>query len=86
MTAEEKKESKKVFYNMTLPTIFVDNLEITSRSDGNNLIRFSSFLPEGYKEEVRVIVPNDGLRKMIDVICDHISYYPSAKKAVKNKK
>jgi hypothetical protein len=74
--SDEQKTPIAIQLNSILPTIFVDNLNITTRSDGVHLIRLLSRLPEGLKEESRVMVPNQALRSMLDVLCAHADYYP----------
>ena len=63
--------------NNNLSTIFVDGLKISSRKDGIHLIQFSTILPDGIKEQLRIVVPDHSLREMLDVLCKHIGHYPA---------
>lgn len=77
MPDEVNKKTIEIQVNDTLPTVFVDNLNITTRGDGNHLVRLLTFLPEGLREQLRIMVPDQALRNMIDVLCSHTHYYPS---------
>jgi len=78
MAERQTKNELKILADTSLPTLFIDNLVITSRGDGMFLIRFLAALPapEGLKEEVRMVVPRDSLEKMLDVMCNHAKYSP----------
>ena len=86
--AEKEKETKehKILADISKPTLFVDNLTITSRKDGMYLIRLLSALPEDLKEEARFFVPKANLKKMVDVICQHLNHYPSPPESDEGKK
>ncbi len=64
-----------------LPTVFVDNLMISTRSDGLNYLRFSTALPEGLKEEARMMIPMENLKRMIDILCQQCDHFPTKPKA-----
>jgi hypothetical protein len=74
--SDERKTPIAIQLNSSLPTMFIDNLNITTRADGLHLIRLLSGLPEGLKEESRIMVPSQALRNMLDVMCAHVGYYP----------
>ena len=76
MSDNKKKKIPEIPINETLPTVFVDNLMISARSDGLNYLRFSTALPEGLKEEARMMVPMENLKRMIDVLCKQCNYFP----------
>jgi hypothetical protein len=81
MTESKKKKKFDVTTNLNHPTIFVDNLHIDSRTDGMHLIRLLTGLPEGHVEQAKCIISNEHLRRMLDVLCNHLKYFP--KKASK---
>jgi hypothetical protein len=81
--SDDRKAPIAIQLNSSLPTMFIDNLNITTRVDGLHLIRLLTRLPEGLKEESRIMVPSQALRNMLDVMCAHVDYYPE--KPVKDK-
>jgi hypothetical protein len=74
--SDNRKAPRPILLNGNLPTVFIDNLNITTRGDGLYFMRLFAALPEGLKEEYRIMVPNQALKSMIDVLCAHIGYYP----------
>lgn len=75
-----------IIYNSTSPTIFVDNLTIETRSDGNHLLRFLIFLPEGFKEEARLMVPNESLKTMLKILNKQCDMHNNTEKKKQMKK
>ncbi|MEA2039715.1 MAG: hypothetical protein U9N82_07755 [Thermodesulfobacteriota bacterium] len=80
MSNNKKKKIPEIPINETLPTVFVDNLMISTRSDGLNYLCFSTALPGGLKEEARMMVPMENLKRMIDVLCKQCDYFPAKPK------
>jgi hypothetical protein len=76
MSDKGKKDLPQIPINEGLPTVFVDNLMISTRSDGLNYLRFTTALPEGFKEEARMMVPMENLKRMIDVLCKQCNHFP----------
>jgi len=76
MPDKGKKEAPGILVNNVLATVFVDNLVVATRSDGLNLVRFTTSLPEGLKEEARMIIPMETLKRMLDVLCKQCDYFP----------
>ena len=76
MSDNKKKKIPEIPLDETLSTVFVDNLMVSTRSDGLNYLRFSTALPEGLKEEARMMVPMGNLKRMIDVLCKQCNYFP----------
>lgn len=76
MEPDERKPPRAFQVDTNLPTMFIDNLNISNRADGLHLIRLLASLPEGLKEEARIMVPNQALKAMLDVVCAHVDYYP----------
>lgn len=76
---EDKDKDKKVISfntNETLSTLFVDNLTVTKRADDMYFIRFTTALPEGWKEQSRMMIPKASLVAMLDVLCKQCDYFP----------
>ncbi len=61
----------------TLHTMFIDGLEVSTRKDGVAFLRFTVHLPEGRKEQTRLMVTKEGLRTMANTICRALDYYPT---------
>ncbi len=72
----EQKPPRVEFLNDSLPTLFVDNIHLYTRNDGMSLLRFMSDLPEGRKEQARLMVTRDKLHALIDDMCRTLEYYP----------
>ena len=81
MSDNKTKKIPEIPLNETLATVFVDNLMISTRSDGLNYIRFTTALPGGLKEEARMMVPTENLKGMIDVLCKQCDYFPMKPKS-----
>lgn len=80
MPDNKKKKILEIRINETLATVFVDNLMISTRTDGLNYLRFCTALPEGLKEEARMMIPMENLKRMIDILCNQCNYFPAKPK------
>ena len=80
MTPKEAQKVLEVRANEALPTVFVDNLVITGRTDDLYLVRFTTSLPEGLSEQSRMMIPKERMREMLEVLCNHCDYFPTKKK------
>jgi len=80
---KKQKKTTELHINDRLPTLIVDNLSIANRTDGLYFIRLTTHLPEGFKEQARVMVPTASLKRMLDVLCSKSNYYPKKKTAKK---
>jgi len=76
MSDNGNKDLPKIPLNEAIPTVFVDNLMISTRSDGLNYLRFYTSLPEGLREETRLMVPRESLKRIIDVLCQQCDHFP----------
>jgi hypothetical protein len=76
MPAKGSKPVLKIIANESLPIVLVDQLAITSRTDGMHFVRFMTALPEGHREQCRMMIPDASLRRMLDVLCRHCDHYP----------
>ncbi len=81
MPNEKNEERKTIHVDQSLHTVFVDSLFINTRSDGLHLVRFLTALPEGLKEQSRMIILNEDLKRIIDALCKESDYYPAKPKA-----
>ena len=80
MSNDQDKIELKFSPNENLQTLFVDSLFIRSRTDGFHYVRLATSLPEGFKEQARLIVPDEGLKNMLDVLCSHCNHWPQKSK------
>ena len=80
MPDNKKKKIPEIPINETLATVFVDHLSISIRSDGLGYLRFGTALPEGLKEEARMMIPVESLKRMIDVLCQQCDHFPAKPK------
>jgi len=76
MSADEKVKTIKLRANENLSTLFVDVLAINKREDGMYYLRFATNLPEGWKEQARMIIPEGNLKQMLNALCSLCDYYP----------
>jgi hypothetical protein len=81
---DEKPDVTAFPVNQNLPTLFADNLTMTTREDGFALLRFYVSLPEGFTEQGRFMVHQTRLEAMMDLMSSLSNYYPV--KAKPNKK
>lgn len=81
-------EDNKLTINVSsaIPTHFVDNLAVTTRSEKLYLLRFLIALPEGLTEQIRAIIPRENITRMIDVLCKHCDHYPEKVQKAKESK
>jgi len=85
----EKLESQFIF-NHNLSTVWIDTFNIGIRSDNLALIRLMAGVPEGIVEQWKFICTHESLKKLIDVLCPMLNYFPvkaeaEAKAGVKTK-
>lgn len=85
MSEDKDKKVIEIHTNEALPTLFVDNLTITKRADGMYFIRFTTALPEGWKEQSRMMIPGESLIRMLDVLCKQCDYFPTKSQVKSNK-
>ena len=85
MAKKQAKKSIKIKVNDNLPILLVDNLTISTRSDGLHIVRFTTQLQEGIKEQARMMIPENSMKAMLDVLCSHSNYYPAKPRSKKKK-
>jgi len=84
-----KKNDKKASFTVHTDkhlVLFADNLYAIRRSDGLNLLRFTSMMPgpEGHcEEQACLMIPDQSLKSMIDALCRVCNHYPEKGKTVK---
>ncbi len=62
--------------NDKLLALYVDAVFHSSRKDGINLLRFTTNLPEGPTEQVRLMLTQRDLKNIINILCSSSGYYP----------
>lgn len=84
MTREDKtKERGNVNIDTSLPSLFVDDLRISIRSDDLVIVNFFSDTPEGKFEQTRIVTQKERLKMFIETLCKYTDYYPAAPVAEK---
>lgn len=66
-----------------IPVLLVDSMASSLREDGMMLVRLGVSMPEGFQEQVRLMIPSKALHNMLDAMCQQTQHYPA--KAVKEK-
>jgi|WetSurMetagenome_2_1015567.scaffolds.fasta_scaffold266185_2 hypothetical protein len=77
MQPTEKPVLKELTPNPTLPTLFVDAVDINARTDGSMLVRLSCSLPEARQELGRFLMNASTVKAVIDLLCRVTNYYPT---------
>ena len=76
MPTKNKAKPTEVYYNNTLPVVFVDAIMIGRRKDGLTYLSFATQLPDSIVEQVRLIVNDNSLYMIIDDLCRTAEYFP----------
>jgi hypothetical protein len=66
--------------NLTLPTIWVDTMEVGMRQDGIAALRFYTLLPEGLIEVSRMQTPIRHIRGIVKVLQRNLERYDAREK------
>ena len=74
--ANRETSTRKLITNNNLPTLYVDGVRISHRNDGMNYLSFRTNLPDYNMEQVRLMIHNEDLTRIIDLICEIIEYFP----------
>ena len=81
---ELKPSKMSTVMNPDLPTVWVDTMSITIRTEPRvAMLRFGTVMPEAAYEACRLQTSVGHLRAMVDVICPAIDYYPEKQKKKK---
>lgn len=76
MPSKNTPKPKKVYYNNTLPVIFVDSIATVPRKDGLFFLTLGTQLPDSIAEQARFIIDHQSLHMMIDDLCETAEYFP----------
>jgi len=76
MPAKEETKPKEIFLNNALPTLHIDYVNARHRKDGFNYLSFSTHLPDNTVEQVRLMIDDEHLHKIIDNLCRTVNYFP----------
>jgi len=82
-TEKEKDNYPKILRESDHRTLFVDNLTISTRQDGMHLIQFYASLPNGWSEQVRLMVSDQSLGNMLRVLTERCASWPVDERSVK---
>jgi len=74
--SNKETSTRKLIVNDNLPTLYADSVRISHRNDGMNYLSFRSNLPDYNMEQVRLMICDDDLTRIIDIICKIIDYFP----------
>jgi hypothetical protein len=75
-----KNENLDIKFKENLPVLLVDHLFMRTRLDNLILLHFFSDLPGELNEQVRMMVPKENLKQMIDILCNECDYFPKKKR------
>ena len=75
----KKPDALEVRLNPDLNPIWVDNFTVAMRDDSLALMRFSANLPEGSVEQTQMMTSKEHLKKIVDLLCASLNYYPIKK-------
>jgi hypothetical protein len=76
-----QKKVSKVIFNESLPIIPVDGFTLSIRKEDRLCyLKFFVSLPEGVKEQAKLMIMEKDLRTMLDELCDNLDHFPISKK------
>ncbi|HEX74565.1 MAG TPA: hypothetical protein G4N93_05380 [Dehalococcoidia bacterium] len=76
MPTKEEEIPKEIYINNNLPILYVDDVDTRHRQDGLNYLSFTTNIPDQVVEQVRLMIDDESLHRIIDDICRNINYYP----------
>ena len=76
MPNRKKDTPKETYINNDLPILYVDDVDTRHREDGINYLSFTTNLPDRLVEQVRLIIDDEHLHKIIDDLCLSTDYFP----------
>ena len=76
MPARKKTTPKETYINNDLPILYVDAVDTRHREDGVNYLSFATNTPDLIVEQVRLIIDDDSLHRIIDDLCQTTNYFP----------
>lgn len=78
MPTRKKATPKETYINNALPTLYVDVMHIRHRKDGLNYLSFLTNIPDCVVEQVRFMIDDEHLHRIIDNLCRTTNYFPKA--------
>lgn len=79
-TTSDGKIERKQFLNESLQTLLIDSLTVSKRSDDLYFLQGGINLPDGIREQVRLMIPEKALHAMLKVLCEQSGYCPEPAK------
>jgi len=76
MPTKKKATPQEIYINDALPTLYVDAITTAHRKDGFNYLSFATNIPDRIVEQVRLIIDDESLHRIIDDLCQTTNYYP----------
>ncbi len=76
MPTKKTATPKKTYLNNDLPIVYVDGISIGHRDDGINYVSLTSNIPDCTVEQVRFMIGDEHLPRIIDALCRAIDYFP----------
>lgn len=88
MDQETLKKPIEYKYNLQKQSLYSDITHFCGREDNTCILSFGSVLPvkDGngtsavVSEQTRIIITKDHARKIVDILTEHLDYYPSKSK------
>ena len=77
MPLAEKVTPQKTHINDDLPTLYVDDVATRRRNDGFHYLSFTTNLPHCIVEQVRLMIDEQHLHRIIDDLCQTANYFPA---------
>jgi len=76
MSTRQGATPKEIYINNDLPILYVDDVDTRHRDDGMNYLSFTTNLPNLFVEQVRLMIDDEQLHKIIDSLCRYHNYFP----------
>ncbi len=75
----ESKQAVERYSDPSLKTLWVDSFAVAIRKDSMVILSFASLLPDAPVaiEVARLATPVEHLKRMVDVACRSLNYYPA---------
>ena len=70
MPEDGKRTRPQILPSGDLRTLFVDNLQVSTRNDGMHLVQLFASLPDGWSEQARLLISDAHLKSMLEVLTD----------------
>jgi len=80
MPTRKKATPKETYINNNLSVLYVDDVDTRHREDGINYLSFTTNTPDLIVEQVRLMMNDEDLHKIIDALCITTEYYPKKPK------